>query len=118
MNKRTQHLGSALLGGGCHPIDLILTSAGCEVTEVSACANNLGGSELPIDDCYVVNIKFGDESLAGVLVATGINVVLHTQGFFNVYGTDRTIINDTVYRRGKDPEKLRRMSPETGGDHN
>jgi predicted dehydrogenase/ribosomal protein S18 acetylase RimI-like enzyme len=112
------HPQSVLLGGGCHPIDLILTSAGCEVTEVSACANNLGGSELPVDDCYVVNIKFDDGSLASVLVATGINGVLHTQGFFNVYGTEGTIINDTVYRRGKDPEKLGRMSPETSGGHN
>ena len=109
---------SVLLGGGCHPIDLILTSAGCEVTEVAAYANNLAGSGLPIDDCYVINIKFEDASVATVLVSTGVNAVFHTPGYFNVYGTDGTIIKDMVYRRGKDPEKLSRISPEMDGGHN
>ena len=109
---------SVLLGGGCHPIDLILASAGCEVTEVFAYANNLAVSGLPIDDCYVINIKFVDASLATVLVSTGANGVFHTPGYFNVYGVDGTIIKDTVYRRGKDPKTLSPIAPETDGGHN
>ena len=109
---------SVLLGGGCHPIDLILTSAGREVTEVAAYGNKLAGSELPIDDCYVINIKFEDGAIASVLISTGANGVSFTPGYFNVYATDGTIIKDTLYRRGKEPEKLKRLSTETGGGHN
>ncbi len=109
---------SVLLGGGCHAIDLILTAASSNPVEVSAYANRLAGSDLPIDDSYVVNIVFEDGVLANVLVTTGANGVSFTPGYFNVYGTGGTIIKDTFYRRGEDPERLGRMSPEVGGGHN
>ena len=61
---------NVLLGGGCHPIDLILTAADSPPIEVSAYANRLAGSDLPADDCYVVNIAFESGALANVLVTT------------------------------------------------
>ena len=109
---------NVLLGGGCHPIDLILTAADSPPIEVSAYANRLAGSDLPADDCYVVNIAFESGALANVLVTTGVNGVSFTPGYFNVYGTNGTILKDTLYRRGADPEKLARLSPELGGGHN
>ena len=109
---------NVLLGGGCHPIDLILTAADSPPVEVSAYANGLAGSGLPVDDCYTVNIAFESGAVANVLVTTGVNGVSFTPGYFNVYGTDGTILKDTLYRRGADPEKLERMTPELDGGHN
>ena len=109
---------NVLLGGGCHPIDLILTAADSPPVEVSAYANGLAGSGLPVEDCYTVNIAFESGAVANVLVTTGVNGVSFTPGYFNVYGTDGTILKDTLYRRGADPQKLARMTPELDGGHN
>ena len=107
-----------LLGGGCHPIDLILTAADSPPIEVSAYANRLAGSDLPADDCYIVNIAFQSGAVANVLVTTGASGVSFTPGYFDAYGTKGTIIKDTVYRREADPRKLARLSPEPDGGHN
>jgi len=102
------HPQNVLLGGGCHGLDLMLCILkDVPVTEVYCCGNNMSGSELPIEDCYVVAMKFANGVVGKVFVSTGIN----SGGFgkmLEVLGDNGTLMDGQLLRRGSEPVELER----------
>jgi predicted dehydrogenase len=92
-----------LLGGGCHPIDLILSTVPSEVAEVHAFSNKLSIPEFPADDCYIVTFRFEDHALGKVMVTCGCSGHGMGEGFLAVYGTEGTLWQGKKIRRGAEP---------------
>lgn len=102
-----------LLGGGCHPIDLILSTVSSEVAEVCAFSNKLSIPEFPADDCYVVIFRFEDHTLGKVMVTSGCSGHGMGEGFLAVYGADGTLWQGKIIRRGAEPEPLEEPKEDT-----
>ncbi len=102
-----------LLGGGCHPIDLILNTVASEVVEVHAFSNKLSIPEFPADDCYIVTFRFADDTLAKVLITSGCSGHGMGEGFLAVYGTEATLWQGQKIRRGSEPEPVEEAEEDT-----
>ncbi len=100
------HPQNVLLGGGCHGLDLMLCILkDVPVTEVYCCGNNMSGSQLPIEDCYVVAMKFANGVIGKIFVSTGIN----SGGFgkmLEIFGDNGTLMDGKLLRRGSEPVEL------------
>ena len=66
-----QNPQNILLGGGSHPLDLILWTAESPVTEVHAYSNKLSIPVFPDDDCYIVILQFESGAIGKVYVTSG-----------------------------------------------
>ena len=92
-----------LLGGGCHPLDLILWTIESPVVEVYAFSNKLSAPDFPSDDCYIVILKF-ENGVAGKVYVTG-GCSGHGMGdgmgggHLAVYGSEGTLWKGKLYRR-------------------
>ena len=107
-----------LLGGGCHPIDNILSTIDSPVVEVFAYSSKMSVPEFPADDCYIVMLKFENGVLGKVFVSSGCSGHGMGGGMLAVYGTEGTIWNGTLYRRGEEPVTLPNVSDEAAvGGH-
>jgi predicted dehydrogenase len=102
-----------LLGGGCHPIDLILSTIPSEVAEVFAFSNKLSIPEFPADDCYIVTFRFEDRTLGKVMVTCGCSGHGMGEGFLAVYGTEGTLWQGKKIRRGAEPEAIKPTEKDT-----
>lgn len=102
------HPQNVLLGGGCHGLDLMLCIMGdVPVTAVCCYANHLSGSAMPIEDCYQVALKFASGAVGQIFVTTGCNTGSFGK-MLEVYGTDGTLVDGKLLRRGHDPVELER----------
>jgi len=100
------HPQNVLLGGGCHGLDLILCiMKDIPVTEVYCCGNNMSGSQLPIEDCYVVAMKFANGVIGKIFVSVGVNSGRFGQ-MLEVYGDKGTLVEGKLLRRGHEPVEL------------
>jgi predicted dehydrogenase len=95
-----------LFGGGCHGLDMVLYVMGDNpVTEVFCCGNHMSGSGMPIEDCYLVSMKFANGAIGKIFVTSGCN-----RGdfgpMFEVYGTDGTLIDGKLLKRTAEPVEL------------
>ena len=107
-----------LLGGGCHPIDNILSTVESPVEEVSAYSSKLSVPQFPLDDCYIVMLKFENGVLGKVFVSSGCSGHGMGGGMLAVYGTEGTLWNGKLYRRGEDPVDLPNASDDAAvGGH-
>ena len=95
-----------LLGGGCHPIDNMLSTVESPVAEVFAYSSKRSVPEFPSDDCYIVMLKFENGVLGKVFVSSGCSGHGMGGGMLAVYGTEGTLWNGKLYRRGKEPVDL------------
>jgi len=101
-----EHPQDILLGGGCHGLDLMLwVMEGIPVSEVLAHSNHLAGSDLPIDDCYLVNMRFVNGAIGKLFVTGGCNGAEFGR-FLEVYGADGTLCEGRLLRRNRDPVEL------------
>ena len=50
---------NVLIGGGCHPLDLLRWAVGSEIEEVHAYSNGYATRDFVLDDCYIFSCKFG-----------------------------------------------------------
>ncbi len=83
-----------LVGGGCHPIDLITWFMG-PVEEVHAYANNGGLSPgYEIEDNFLVNLKFASGRIGRVMAAYGVVHPPICQIAVSLFGTKGTWIDD------------------------
>ena len=102
-----QNPQNILLGGGCHPIDLMLWAVGERVTEVFAYSNKLSVPEFPSDDCYILLLKFENEVMGKIFVTSGCSAqTLEGEiggGYLAAYGVDGTLWRGKRYRRGEEP---------------
>ena len=103
-----------LLGGGCHPLDLILWSVDSPVTEVYAYSNKLSAPMFPDDDCYIVILQFENGAAGKVYVTSGCSGHGMGEGmgggFLAVYGTEGTLWKGKHYRRDHDPADIEEAS--------
>ena len=95
-----------LLGGGCHPIDNMLSTVESPVAEVFAYSSKRSVPEFPSDDCYIVMLKFENGVLGKVFVSSGCSGHGMGGGMLAVYGTEGTLWNGKLYRRGEEPVDL------------
>lgn len=101
-----EHPQDILLGGGCHGLDLMLwVMEGVPVTEVFARSNALAGSDLPIDDCYLVNLRFANGVIGKLFVTGGCNGAEFGR-FLEVFGAEGTLREGRLLRRNQDPVEL------------
>ena len=99
-----------LFGGGCHGLDMVLyVMEDDPVTEVYCCGNRLSGSNMPIEDCFLVSIKFESGAIGKVFVTSGCNRGDFGK-MFEAYGTDGTLVDGKLLRRTSEPELLPQSS--------
>ena len=102
-----KHPQNILLGGGCHGLDLMLwTMEGIPAKEVFCYSNHLSGSDLPIEDCYLVSILFKNGVIGKIFVTSGCNGAPWGP-MLEVYGSKGTLLDGKLYRRGKKPATLK-----------
>lgn len=111
-----------LLGGGCHPLDLMLWTVESPVTEVYAYSNKLSIPVFPADDCYIVILQFENGVTGKVYVTSGCSGHGMGEGmgggFLAVYGTEGTLWKGKLYRRDQDPVDIEESSThEVVGGH-
>lgn len=107
-----------LLGGGCHPVDNILSTVNSPVIEVFAYSSKLSVPQFPSDDCYILMLKFENGVLGKVFVTSGCSGHGMGGGMLAVYGTEGTLWNGKLYRRGEEPVTLPNVSDDAAvGGH-
>ena len=112
-----EHPQNILLGGGCHPIDLILWTIDSPVVEVFAYANKMTVPEFPSDDCYILSLKFASGALGKVLVTSGCAGHGMGGGMLAVYGAEGSLWQGKLYRRSEEPVELADQQGEIVGGH-
>jgi predicted dehydrogenase len=105
-----EHPQNILLGGGCHPIDLMLWTVESPVAEVYAYSNKMSVPEFPSDDCYIAMMQFENGVLGKVYVTSGCSGHGMGGGFLAVYGTEGTLWKGTLIRRGQESVALEETS--------
>jgi UDP-N-acetylglucosamine 3-dehydrogenase len=109
-----QNPQNILLGGGCHPLDLILWTVDSPVSEVYAYSNKLSIPVFPADDCYIMILQFANGVTGKVFVTSGCSGHGMGEGmgggFLAVYGTAGTLWKGKLYRRNEEPVTLEASS--------
>lgn len=101
--KRPQNV---LIGGGCHPLDLLRWAVGSEIEEVHAYSNGYAAPDLILDDCYILSFKFENGCIGKVLVTSGCRGHGMGEGFLSIYGTEATIWRDRLYPAQGEPADI------------
>ena len=86
-----------LLGGGCHPLDLLRWAVGSDIEEVYAYSNGYAEPNFVLDDCYIFTCKFTNDCIGKVLVTSGCKGHGMGEGFLSIYGTKGTIWRNQLY---------------------
>ena len=95
-----------LFGGGCHGLDMVLyVMEDDPVKEVYCCGSRLSGSSMPIEDCFLVSLKFESGAIGKVFVTSGCNRGDFGK-MFEAYGTEGTLVDGKLLRRTSEPEAL------------
>ncbi|MDH2442855.1 Gfo/Idh/MocA family oxidoreductase [Amnibacterium sp. CER49] len=87
-----------LLGGGVHPMGLMLWALQDEAVEVMAYSNHLSEPVLPIDDCYVMIIKFKGGAIGRITAAAGSRGHVPDGGHIALRGTAGSLWGGKLYR--------------------
>lgn len=87
-----------LLGGGCHPLGVMLWAMQTTVTQAFAYANHKAEPTLPIDDCYLVSFAFANGAIGKLIAASGNRGSAPTGGRLVLYGTKGTLWGGRLYR--------------------
>jgi predicted dehydrogenase len=106
-----------LLGGGCHPIDLMLWTIDSPVEEVFAYANKMTVPEFPSDDCYILSLQFASGALGKVFVTSGCSGHGMGGGMLAVYGSEGSLWQGQLHRRGEEPVTFDEEPSEIVGGH-
>lgn len=85
-----------VLGGGCHPIDLLRWFAG-DVDEVHAVANKMVFPDtIPMEhDCALLNLRFAGGAIGKCLIAVGCSRP-YSLGL-SLYGDEGTLVNEQLF---------------------
>lgn len=95
-----------LIGGGCHPLDLLRWTVGSEIEEVHAYSNGYAARDFILDDCYIFSCRFENGCLGKVLVTTGCKGHGMGEGFLSIYGTRATVWRDRLYSAEGEPKDI------------
>ena len=86
-----------IIGGACHPLDLMRWIAG-EIVEVSAFGTNRNIPAAPWCDTVIANLKFASGALGKCLVSCGAKIPYAMN--FGYYGTKGSVLNDRLFLDG------------------
>ena len=86
-----------ILGGACHPVDLMRWIAG-EIVEVSAFGARRNIPEAPWDDTVIANLRFASGALGKCLVSCGAKAPYAMNLAY--YGTRGSVVNDRLFLDG------------------
>lgn len=91
-----QHPQNMVLGGGCHPLDLLRWLVG-DITEVHAIANKqVLPADNPIEhDCILMSLKFASGALGKTLVTIGCKRP-YSLGL-SLYGSAGTLVDEKLF---------------------
>lgn len=87
-----------LLGGGCHPLGMMLWALQTRVKQVFAYANHHAEPTLPLNDCYVMSLQFENGVIGKLIAASGSRGYAPTGGNLVIYGTNGTLWRNKLYR--------------------
>ena len=97
---------NVLIGGGCHPLDLLRWAVGSEIEEVHAYSNGYATPDFVLDDCYIFSCKFENGCLGKVMVTAGCRGHGMGEGFLSIYGTEATVWRDCFYPANGKPTAI------------
>lgn len=97
---------NVLIGGGCHPLDLLRWAVGSEIEEVHAYSNGYATPDFVLDDCYIFSCKFENGCLGKVMVTSGCRGHGMGEGFLSIYGTEATVWRDCFYPAKGEPTTI------------
>ncbi len=86
-----------IVGGACHPLDLMRWIAG-EIVEVSAYGANRNIPQAPWCDTVIANLKFASGAVGKCLVSCGAKIPYAMN--FGYYGTKGSVVNDKLFLDG------------------
>jgi len=92
------HPQDILLGGGCHPLGLMLWALQDEVVEVTAYSNHMVESALPIDDTYVLLLKFTEGTIGRITASVASRGTIPDGGHIALRGTTGSLWGARLYR--------------------
>lgn len=92
------HPQDILFGGGAHPVGLVLWALQDEAVEVMAYSNHISEPALPIDDCYVMIIKFASGVVGRITAAAGSRGKVPDGGHLAIRGTTGSLWGGKLYR--------------------
>ena len=95
-----------LIGGGCHPLDLLRWAVGSEIEEVHTYANGYAAPNLVLDDCYIFSCRFENGCIGKVLVTSGCKGHGMGEGFLSIYGTEATVWRERLYPAKGEPTEI------------
>jgi len=99
-----------LLGGVCHPVDLVRWLVG-DIVELHAYSKKSGTiPNYPLDDTFSLNLKFENNAIGRVLGAYGVVEPPLALEEYGVYGTKGTLINNILVQE-KDGKIIRKSLP-------
>jgi predicted dehydrogenase len=84
-----------MIGGGCHPIDIMQWWAG-PVVEVQAYSNHIAYPEMREDDCAVAILRFASGALGRCTAAYGPRGPMAHLYNLAAYGTKGTVVRDQL----------------------
>ena len=87
-----------LLGGGCHPLGMMLWALQTRVKQVFAFANHRAEPTLPLNDCYAMSLQFENGVIGKLIAASGNRGYAPTGGNLVIYGTNGTLWRNKLYR--------------------
>ncbi|HTL28083.1 MAG TPA: Gfo/Idh/MocA family oxidoreductase [Tepidisphaeraceae bacterium] len=90
-----------MIGGGCHPIDIMQWWAG-PIVEVQAMSNHIAFREMKQDDCAVAILKFASGAIGRCTSAYGPAGPMPKLYNLSAYGTGGTVVRDQFAPRGEE----------------
>ena len=94
--KDPQNRHLCILGGGCHPIDLMRWIGG-EVEEVFAYGSNTAIPDAPFEDSVIAALKFESGAVGKLFVSLAAERPYSVN--LSVYGTEGTVMNNKLWLR-------------------
>ena len=85
-----------MVGGGCHPLDMLRWFKGKEIIEAQGYSNRIGFPDMKNDDCEIALFRFRDGCIAKVTVIYAPVSPMPYAYNVAVYGRKGTVLGDTV----------------------
>ncbi len=86
---------SPMIGGGCHPIDLMRWYAG-DIVEVSGFSNHIAFQDMKADDCSVASLRFANGCIGRVAAMYGPRAPRPELFNIAVYGTKGSVVQNAI----------------------
>ena len=107
---------NVLLGGCCHPVDLLKWTVGHDIVEAFAYSHAFP-DVIPQPGCYFMVFRFANGCLGKTMLNIGLYGKAHEygEGLLTIYGTEGTIWRDTLYLPGREPIDINQQLDATEG---